>query len=230
MTHQEASSEERDHSRADSDRQITTKFVFQINELSCWYAIWAFLFAWYGLAVNDSQLTKHLPPVFGFLQVFGNQFTSTGYNLLFFCLVSTGVVTGLLFGLRALLPDHLKCYLCWRLPKDFEFEEKQESAWPAVLTLLVCLTSIAVFLFAISHLRVDRSHRRPIVSWVGPAADQIEWVFALAGSLVYLTIYLAGFADGYFRSRWNWLNTFACGLLGLFFAFAFILSCAALED
>lgn len=207
-----------------------TGFVFEINVLASFYAVWAFIFAFFGLGINDSNHLEGLPPVFGFLQVFGDSLTSFGYNLIFFCLASTGIVTGLLFGLRVVLPDHLKRYLCWKLPVGFEYEKKKESAWPAVLTALVSFASIAVLFFALTHLRADRTHRQPVISWVGPAADYIDWIFLLGWTLVYLTIYIGAFADTYFTSRWNWLVKVASGLIGLIIAAAFIITCAVLED
>lgn len=230
MNQNEETSEKVNLQLTDSANLNKMGFVFEINEIACFYAVWAFFFALYGLKVNDFNLTNHLPPVFGFLQIFGDAFTSLGYNLIFFCLVSSGLVTGFLFGLRALLPEHLKRYLCWRLPKGFQFEKKQESAWPAVLTVLVCFTSIAVLFFALTHLRADRTHRRPVISWEGPAADYIDWVFVLGWTFAYLTIYIGAFADSYFTSRWNWLIKFASGLIGVLIATAFILTCAILED
>ncbi|WP_299469123.1 hypothetical protein [uncultured Gimesia sp.] len=230
MNQNEETSENLNLQLTDSVKLNETGFVFEINEIACFYAVWAFFFALYGLKVNDFNLTNHLPPVFGFLQVFGDAFTCLGYNLIFFCLASTGVVAGLLFGLRAVLPEHLKQYLCWRLPVGFQFEQKKESAWPAVLTVLVCLTSVAVLFFAVSHLRADRSHRRPVISWEGPAADYIDWVFVLGWTFAYLTVFSAAFTDTYFTSRWNWLVKVATGLLGLLIAAAFILTCAVLED
>lgn len=207
-----------------------TGFVFEINLLASFYAVWAFCFAFFGLIINDSNQLKGLPPVFGFLQVFGDSFTSLGYNLIFFCLASTGVVTGLLFGLRAVLPEHLKRYFCWKLPDGFEFEKKKESAWPAVLTALVSFASAGVLFFALTHLRADRSHRRPVISWEGPAADYIDWVFVLGWTFAYLTIYSAAFTDTYFTSRWNWFVKMASVLIGMILAAAFIISGAVLED
>lgn len=207
-----------------------TGFVFEINIFASFYAVWAFLFAFFGLKVNDSNQLKGLPPVFGFLQVLGDSFTSLGYNLIFFCLASTGVVTGLLFGLRAVLPEHLKRYLCWRLPDGFEFEKKKESAWPAILTVLVSFASVTVLFFALTHIRADRTHRRPVISWEGPAADYIDWVFVIGWTFAYLTIYIGAFADSYFTSRWNWLIKVGAGLIGLIIVAAFVITCAVLED
>lgn len=230
MNQNEETSEKVKLQLTDSVKLNEMGFVFEINVIACFYAVWAFLFASYGLKANINNLTNHLPPVFGFLQVFGDAFTSLWYNLIFFCLASSGLVIGFLFGLRALFPEHLKRYLCWRLPKGFQFEKKKESAWPAVLTVLVCFTSIAVLFFALTHLRVDRTHRLPVISWEGPAAESIDWIFVLGWTFAYLTIYIGAFADSYFTSRWNWLIKFASGLLGVLIVTAFILTCAVLED
>lgn len=230
MNQNEETSDEVQLQVSDDVKNNEPGFVFEINVLACFYAVWAFCFAIIGLRINDFNRLNGLPPVFEFLQVFGDAFTSLGYNLIFFCLASTGLFTGFLFGLRAVLPQHLKQYLCWRLPDGFQFAEKSKSAWPAVLTFLMSFTSVAVLLFAQTHIRADRTHRRPVISWEGPAADFIDWVFVLGWTLTYLTVYMVAFTDSYFSSRWNWLARVALGLISFLIIAAFIITCAVYED
>lgn len=205
-------------------------FVFEINTLGCFFAVWAFCFAFYGLKVNDFNRLKFEPPAFGFLQAVGDQFTSLGYNLVFFCIVSSALFTGLLCGLRAVLPVHLKKYLCWRLPAGFQFPEKVNRAWSAVLSACFSFASTAVLFFAFTHLRADRAQRRPVVCYEGPAADYINWVFVAGWTLSYLAVYLAAFADSYFASRWNWLGKVAGGVTGVNLAASLIIMVVVYED
>lgn len=205
-------------------------FVFEINTLACFYTVWAFCFAFYGLKVNDFNRLKFEPPAYGFLQVVGDQFTSLGYNLLFFCLVSSALFTGLLFGLRAVLPVHFKKYLCWRLPAGFQFPKKVNRAWPAVLSACISFASTTVLFFAFTHLRAERSRGQAVVWYEGPAADYINWVFVAGWTLSYLAVYFAAFTDSYFASRWNWLGKFASGVIGVNLTASLIIMVVVYED
>lgn len=206
-----------------ADKNASDDFacIFEIKILVSLYALWAFFFAVFGTAINDANLLEGQPPKFGFLMIFNGTHSATFYNLLFFPIVSTSLLFGLLFGLRAILPNRLKPYLRWKVPDGYEVVQNPERSWPAVLTALIGLSATAVLYFAATHLRSDRSHRQPIVFWEGPAADYFEWLLVLGWTLSYLAVCGAVFVSNHFESRWNPL-----AILGIFFgSMNFILSC-----
>jgi hypothetical protein len=100
----------------------------------------------------------------------------------FFGVVIPLVMTFGLLVVRRVLPERVRRYIPLKphyappltKPQNGDFRTKWNFG---VASVAVALAGSALLFFAATHVRADRTNRRPVVTYVGPAAD---WVFHLA--------------------------------------------------
>jgi hypothetical protein len=63
----------------------------------------------------------------------------------------------------------------------------------------------AILIFAASHVRADRTNRRPIVTWEGPIADYVQHAAILGWLLSAAAVGLGAYTLYRFRSKVNFL-------------------------
>jgi hypothetical protein len=128
-------------------------------------------------------------------------------------IVVTACVATLIGLVRCLVPETIRRHFPWRKPpgQPAPIEPIADSR-PALVTsgLAVCATAILVF--AASHVRTDRTNRRPIVTWEGPIADYVQHAAILGWLLSATAIGLGAFALYRYRSRLSFLAVIAMGL------------------
>jgi hypothetical protein len=108
-----------------------------------------------------------------------------GHQLLFVAISGVVIPLVMTFGLlavRSVLPERVRCYIPLKpheapprtKPQKGDFATK----WgPGVASVALALAGSALLVFAATHVRSDRTSRRPVVTYVGPAAD---WIIHLA--------------------------------------------------
>lgn len=74
-------------------------------------------------------------------------------------------------------------------------EETTSTPWrrpgPGVASARFAAIATSVLVFAASHVRVDRTRRQPLVSWVGPAAAWVEYLAMLGWLLTLVALFLS---------------------------------------
>lgn len=165
-------------------------FVFAIVEFIVVFAILSFQFAFLLPAVNYARERQGQAIVFASLAPWYE-----AHPWLFvaaFTVTSTLTLTLLMVGIRAILPNSAKAYMPWRpMPRKKPLAlPKRKSAIPAIWSAVMAVTGTALLIFATLHVQVDRSNRRPIVTWEGPFADEVAyvalvaWLLSLAAALI----------------------------------------------
>jgi hypothetical protein len=129
-------------------------------------------------------------------------------------IVVTAAVATLIGILRCLVPETVRRYFPWRKPQRHPLPPPEPIAdsRPAVVTSVMALCATAILVFAASHVRADRTNRRPVVTWVGPIADYVQHVAVLGWALSAIAIGLGAFTLCRFRSRLNFLAAIGMGL------------------
>ena len=140
-------------------------------------------------------------------------------------LIGTPVVVtacaAVLFGvLRCVLPKSIRKRFPWKAPPrpPVEPPEPIADSRPAVLTSLLAFAATAILLFVASHVRADRTNRRPVVTWEGPIADYVQYAAILGWILSAAAIILGSYTLYRFRSKVNVLASIgrAVGFLNYF--------------
>lgn len=203
-----------------------TEIVFSILILMLIYFFWVWPFTSFGQAVNQSNNRAGEPLDFPMLAKYAPGGVE---DYLFFPLTSTIVVFFLLWGLRAVLPGRYKHKLVLIGSDDDQGMSPVNNAKPAVWSALLSITGIIVLIFAAFHIRSDRTHRQPVITWEGPAADYFEWLLVLGWTLSYLGVVGGMIAQQIFSSRWNWLSLIGIAG-GCTFPISFIVYCGLYED
>ena len=129
-------------------------------------------------------------------------------------MVVTACLAALLGVVRYLLPETIRRYFPWRKPprQPLTPPEPIADSRPAVVASVVALCATAILMFAASHVRTDRTNRRPVVTWVGPIADYVQHAAVLGWLLSAIAIGLGAFTLCRFRSRLNFLAAIGMGL------------------
>jgi cell division protein FtsW (lipid II flippase) len=106
---------------------------------------------------------------------------------------------------------------------------RKENSRPAAASAILGFAATALLIFAASHARADRSHRRPVVTWEGIAAPFVEHLAYLGWGLSVIAMIVAIYALHQFSSRWNAfaLVAFVLACLNLFGSCLF---CALLHE
>jgi hypothetical protein len=108
-----------------------------------------------------------------------------GLQLLFVAISGVVIPLVMTFGLlavRSVLPERVRLYIPLKPhqapPRTKPQKGDFSTTWgPEVASVALALAGSALLVFAATHVRSDRTNRRPVVTYVGPAAD---WVIHLA--------------------------------------------------
>ena len=190
----------------DKRRDIVTT-----SELVIVAAILSFLFALLVPAVNAARdaataANSGRPPILPFLIPL---YSANPWLFLFlFPVVTTALFGGLLLGLRAILPQWVRDRFPWTVPPKPEPIPIEDSR-PAIISPVIASSATALLIFAASHVRADRTHRRPVVTWEGPAADYVEYLAYSGWALSAIALIAGIYALERCTSRWNWLGSLA---------------------
>jgi hypothetical protein len=144
------------------------------------FVIWTVGFAVFLPTVNAARARiPGQPLVLAWLKPW---YSSVRLWLFGFPVVATLTLTSLLLGLRALLPVTAKAYLPWNVPQR-ELPPKYESSRLAIAAWILVGTATVLLVVAALHIRSDRSHRRPVITWEGPLGP-LAFYLACAGWLL----------------------------------------------
>lgn len=215
------------------DRKIhnTPRFAFPISEAIVVAAILSFQFALLVPAVNAARQRQGEPPVLPFMiPLYDAQ--PFVFLILFPIVVASGV-GALLLAVRAVLPAQFQAYLPWKAPPkaDRPVPEPVDDSRPALASAVIAVCSTVILLFTASHVRVNRTNRRPVVTWEGPAADYVQELAFVGWALSLVALIGAIYSAHRYRSRWNNLAfVVASGLPGANFFGSCIFGAAVYED
>ena len=187
----------------DDDRKLSEpRFVAPISELMVVSGIVSFL--WLGLvpvvnAARDSNSEPPILPSLGWLYDGNPAVWHFGGPIL--CMLCT---SAFLVAVRRLLPVRYRSFIQWSRPESPPPEPivpKLDSR-PAVFSFSIAILSVVLGAFAASHLRADRTNRRPIITWDGPFGEQAQvlWVVALCfsvGAIVAGALTIHRYRSGY---------------------------------
>lgn len=203
------------------------EIVFSIRSLLIFYFIWVCPFTFFGLVVNEADVRAGSPPGFPFLSPAGLEGI---YELLFFPVATLADIFILLWLLRFSLPQSVKHRLVWEASATYQQDDKVKNDKLAVCSPFLSLLGTVVLYYAASLIRVDRSHRQPVVTWEGPAAEHFERLLALGWTLSYLGVVLGLVSFACFSTRKNWMATVGAFVGGGNFYGSFVFACAIYED
>jgi hypothetical protein len=137
-----------------------------------------------------------------------------GLQLLFVAFTSVVIplITTLgLLAVRSVLPEQVRAYIPLKPlqapPRTKPQKDHFSTRWgPGVASVALALAGSALLAFAATHVRSDRTHRRPVVTYVGPAAD---WVIhlAVAGWLLSLFALIAALVSIQRKDRLDALSS-----------------------
>jgi hypothetical protein len=207
-----------------TDPQRPTRFALPISEVLIVVAILSTLAALTLPAVNAArESTSHgvrdaRPPLLPQLKPFYER--SPWPFLIGTPIVVTAGVAALFGILRYLLPESSRKYFPWCAPPrpPVQLSEPIADSRPAIATMAMASCATAILVFAASHVRADRTHRRPIVTWEGPLAEYVQHAAILGWLLSAAAIGLGAYSLCRFRSRLSYLGTIGMclGLLNYF--------------
>jgi hypothetical protein len=210
------------------------RFAFPVSEMLMAVAILATLWAFLLPAVNAAReiprpgVRDAKPPLLPRLKPLYER------NPWPFILGTPVVVTAgfaaLLGVLRSLLPNRIRKYFPWKAPPRPMPPEPIVDSRPAIATATTALIATAILIFAASHVRADRTNRRPVVTWEGPIADYVQHAAIIGWLLSAAAICLGAFTLCRFRSRLNSLAAAGMGLGLLNFFGSCLFWAAVYED
>lgn len=119
--------------------------------------------------------------------------------------VVTTSVAACLGIIRRVLPETIRRHFPWEPPKKPSLPRPAPIAdsRPALVALSTALGATALLVLAASHVRVDRTNRRPVVMWEGPLADYVQHVAIVGWVLSAIAIVLGAYTTQRFRSKLN---------------------------
>ena len=170
-----------------------SRCAIPVSECYIVFTIWGFLFALLLPAVNVARRRQGRPPVLPWVyEVFGrpgDDDLSTSFFVTSCLLFPLLMTLGLLVA-RSLLPEQVRAFIPLRpypsLPRAKPQKAHFSTKWGlGVASITLALAGSALLVFAATHVRSDRTNRRPVVTYVGPAADWVThlavagWLFSL---------------------------------------------------
>jgi hypothetical protein len=180
-------------------------------------------------AINAARERQREPPVLPELKAL---YEDMG---LFFIvavpLVTTTCLAALFALLRRVLPRTVRNRFCWRRPKrPCTPIPLIADSRPAVFTLFMAVGATALLIFVALHVRADRTHRRPVVTWEGPIADYVLHTAVLAWSLSAASIFFGAYALNRYQTKWSSLALLGVVLGFLNYLGSCLFSAAVYED
>jgi hypothetical protein len=163
----------------------SSRWAIPVSESYIVFTIWGFLFGLLFPAVNSARERQGLPPAWPWLDRLFDSLEAHGLQLLFLAIpgvVIPLVMTSGLLAVRSVLPERVRAYIPLK-PHPAPPRTKPQKGdlstgrGPGVASVALALAGSALLVFAATHVRSDRTNRRPVVTYVGPAAD---WVIHLA--------------------------------------------------
>jgi hypothetical protein len=206
------------------------KFFIAVQEMISLVAIISFHIALFYPAINEARLNDGLPPI-------GPDFTtiiphSPILNLILFPLTTTLSFAEILKLLQLVLPIKVRSYFRWKpIPKEKRPKiVPVEDSRPAFISLSFAILCSALLIFCATHFRVDRTHRRPIVTYEGIAAEYVDFLINIGIFSSFIVLISGGFCLAYFKCRWKIVNDLSFFLASLNLFGSFMFACAVFED
>jgi uncharacterized protein with PQ loop repeat len=112
----------------------------------------------------------------------------------------------------------------------FEKVESVRSDFPALIAMCLWLMGALILVFSACNLHVDRTNRRPIVTWVGPLAEHMTPIFLLGLVLSASSFVCAVIAKERYRGRFENAIWFVALLAVMNLAMSLIGWAIAFED
>ncbi|MDP1797113.1 MAG: hypothetical protein Q8K78_06515 [Planctomycetaceae bacterium] len=136
---------------------------------------------------------------------------------------------------RASLPAHRKAHFPWFKPKAVEIKPSAPvnlpgDSRPAIASFVMAVLGTTLLLTGLSHVRDDRTYRRPVITWEGPLADYVGVMFGAGWVLSGVATFLGCWAMFEFRSRYNALAVMGWLLGSANFVFSFFICAGLYED
>ena len=132
-------------------------------------------------------------------------------------LITTGLTALLIVGLRQCFPPGWRRHFPWRAPPGtpiapFDTNEDPRATWASAgLSLLGTL----LLVLAVAHVRVDRTHRQPVVWTVGPLAGIVPQMVYIGLACSIVSLMCANYSLVVYRGRYRGLELLGL-LLGCF--------------
>mgnify|MGYP006969364176 CR=1 FL=1 len=168
-------------------------FRIAISEWMCVFFINASLVAFLLPAVNQAAYTHGNPQILAWLPPFA---ADNGWPIWLrwvfvpmFGLITGLIPAGVLLGVRRLLPKSQRDRIVWarppQMPKPNIIEESpRRQKWGTSLVAPVfALVGTGLLLYVATRVQVDRSHRRPVVTWSELSVDQVNWLSVTAWAI-----------------------------------------------
>lgn len=192
-----------------TDSNRSPRFAFSVSEMLVLVAIisalWAFLLPAVDAARETSprEIRDARPPLLPQLKALYKP--NPWPFMIGTPIVVTACVATVLGLLRCVLPKSIRKHFPWKAPPKPPVEPPEPIAdsRPAVLTSVLAFAATAILLFAASHVRADRTNRRPVVTWEGPIADYVQYAAILGWVLSAAAIVLGSYTLYRFRSKVN---------------------------
>jgi len=213
-----------------SEPQKPRRFPLSVAEMLVVVAILSTLWAFLLPAVNAARDAKQRPLVLPELRRLYEP--NPWPFLLGTPIVITSCIAIVLGIVRHVLPPTVRQYFPWTTPKRAPVSppEPIDDSRPALITSALSCTATAMLVLVAWHVRVDRTNRRPIVTWEGPLAECVQYAAIGGWVLSAAAIILGAYTLCRFRSKLNPLAAVAMAIASLNFFGSCLFSAAIYED
>lgn len=101
---------------------------------------------------------------------------------------------------------------------------------PAIGAAILAVVASMLLILGLLHVRSDRTHRRPVITWEGPLADYVGLVFGTGWTLSGLAILIGIWAVSRYRSGSSILDVSGLLIGSANLVFSFVLCAGLYED
>ncbi len=116
------------------------------------------------------------------------------------------------------------------IPERLQQTEPVRSDFPALLAMCLWLMGALILVFSAWNLNVDKTHRRPVVTWVGPLAEFMTPIFVMGLVLSVSSLVCASIAKEQYRGRFDNTIWFVALLAYMNLGMSFLGWAIAFED
>lgn len=216
-----------------SDEEPPPRFSIALSEFVIVAGITAGLWALLYPAVNAARDSRNQPPVLPWLNDIVSNVPPLALLFGFPAVVALGTWL-LFFSFRRSLPPRWRRHFPWFKPRSAVAVPSPpiviiNDYRPAIAAALFGLLGSLLLIIGFLHVRSDRTHRRPVITWEGPLADYVGMMFGTGWTLSILAAVIGIWACTRFRSRSRLLDGIGI-MLGLANLLWSVLLCAGLYE
>lgn len=216
-----------------SSEEPPPRFTIALSEYVIVAGITAGLWAVLYPSVNAARDSRNQPPILPWLQESISALSPVTVLVVFPVLACMGTWLSF-YAFRCCLPLPWRRHFPWFKPRpavpvpQVPMVPVNDSR-PALGAAVCSIAGSLLLIIGVLHVRSDRTHRRPVITWEGPLAEYVGVMFGTGWTLSILAIVIGFWACDRFRSRSRLLDVagLMIGIANLVFS---VLLCAGLYE